>query len=123
MQHVFLVLVPATSLLGQKLFWNGNGLRLFANEGGRIRDRAMSAWFRDDATRFLLEGAVQIALNYVQRAGEIDDYTETCRFLVERVEFMIRQGHRNRLLLANRAISQFQRYRRARTIELSLMSG
>jgi hypothetical protein len=36
---------------------------------------------------------------------------------------MIRQGHRNRLLLANRAISQFQRYRRARTIELSLMSG
>jgi len=83
----------------------------------------MSAWFKDDAPPFLLEGAVQIALNYLERAGEIDDYTETCQFLVNKVEFMIRQGQRNRILLANRAISHFQRYRRARTIELSLMSG
>jgi hypothetical protein len=36
----------------------------------------MSAWFRHGATPFLLEGAVQIALNYLERAGEIDDYTE-----------------------------------------------
>jgi hypothetical protein len=36
---------------------------------------------------------------------------------------MIRQGQRNRLLLANRAITAFERYRMARTIELSLASG
>jgi hypothetical protein len=36
---------------------------------------------------------------------------------------MIRQGQRNKLLLANRAITAFQRYRSARAIELSLASG
>jgi hypothetical protein len=35
---------------------------------------------------------------------------------------MIAQGQRNRLLLANRAIVAYQRYRQARTVELSLVS-
>jgi predicted membrane chloride channel (bestrophin family) len=35
---------------------------------------------------------------------------------------MIAQGQRNRLLLANRAIAAYQRYKEARTIELSLVS-
>ena len=82
----------------------------------------MSAWFRDDAPALLMESAVEIAIDFLQRTGEIDDYDETCQFLVDKVAFMIAQGQRNRLLLANRAISAFQRYRRARTIELSLVS-
>ena len=32
------------------------------------------------------------------------------------------QGQRNRLLLANRAIAAYQQYRKARTIELSVVS-
>ena len=82
----------------------------------------MSAWFRDDRASLLMEGAIQIALNYLERSGEIDDYTETCQFLVDRLEFMIRQGQRNKLALANRAITAYQRYRSARTIELPLVS-
>jgi hypothetical protein len=81
----------------------------------------MSAWFRDDAPPELLEGAVRIAADYLQRTGEVDDPAETGQFLVSKIQFMISQGQRNRLLLANRAITAYQRYRKARTIEVSVV--
>ena len=74
--------------------------------------------FSYNTAALLLEDAVQIALDYLERAGEIDDYARTCRFLVERIEFMMRQGQCNKLVLANRAISAFERHRSAQTIEL-----
>jgi hypothetical protein len=82
----------------------------------------MPTQFRDGSP-LVMENAIQIALNFLERSGEIDDYTETCRFVADRVEFMMRQGQRNRLVLANRAIAAFQRYRAARTIEQSMASG
>jgi len=82
----------------------------------------MSAWFRDDAPPLLLEEAVRIAVDFLDRTGEIDDLGEACKFLVNKVGFMIAQGQRNRLLLANRAIAGYQRYRKARTVELSIAS-
>jgi hypothetical protein len=82
----------------------------------------MSAWFKDDAPPLLLENSVKIAVDFLERTGEIDDLSEACQFLVNKVGFMIAQGQRNRLLLANRAIAAYQRYRRARIIELSLVS-
>jgi hypothetical protein len=81
---------------------------------------AMSTWFREPP--LLMEDSVQVAIDFLERSGEIDDLDETFRFVVNQVGFMIAQGQRNKLLLANRAISAFQRYRRARTIELSLVS-
>ena len=83
----------------------------------------MSAVFNDESPALLAEGAIRIALNYLERSGEIDDYTETFEFLIAKIGFMIREGQRNKLLLANRAITAFERYRMARTIELSLASG
>ena len=80
----------------------------------------MSVWFRDDAPPFLLEESVKIAVDFLDRTGEIDDTGEACQFLVNKVDFMIAQGQRNRLLLANRAIAAYQRYREARTVELSM---
>jgi hypothetical protein len=71
------------------------------------------------ASPLLLQSSVQIALDYLDRAGEIDDYAEACQFLVNNVEFMMRQGQHNKLVLANRAISAFERERNARTIELT----
>jgi hypothetical protein len=82
----------------------------------------MSAWFRDDGSPSLLDESVKIAIDFLDRTGEIDDLGETCQFLVNKVSFMIAQGQRNRLLLANRAIAAYQRYRKARTVELSLVS-
>jgi hypothetical protein len=82
----------------------------------------MSVWFKDDAPPQLLEEAVKIAVDFLERTGEVDDLGKTCQFLVNKVEFMIAQGQRNRLLLANRAIAAYQRYRQERTVELSLVS-
>jgi hypothetical protein len=82
----------------------------------------MSVCFENEP-RFLAEHAIQIALNYLQLSGEIDDYAETREFLITTVGFMIRKGQRKKLLLANRAISAFQQHRNARTIEMSRASG
>jgi hypothetical protein len=85
--------------------------------------QAMSTRFSNNSADFgdtaslVMANAMQIALNYLQRSGEIDDYAETCEFLADKVESMMRQGQRNRLILANRAITAFQNYRTARTIE------
>jgi hypothetical protein len=83
----------------------------------------MSTWFRDDANPQLLVEARQIAWEFLERSGEIDEPGETGRFLTGKIEQMIGQGQRNRLALSNRAIAAFQDYRRARTIELALVSG
>jgi hypothetical protein len=82
----------------------------------------MSAWFRDDANPQLLMEAKQIAENFLERSGEIDDAWEASQFLTRKIEQMIGQGQRNRLALSNRAIAAFQDYRRARTIEPALVS-
>jgi len=67
----------------------------------------------------LLDQSVQIALDYLERSGEVDDASETCLFLTKKVEAMIARGQHSKLVLANRAIADFQRYRKARTIELT----
>jgi hypothetical protein len=81
----------------------------------------MTAWF-NQAPPLLLEESVKIAVDFLERTGEVDDVGETCQFLVNKVAFMIAQGERNRLLLSNRAITAYQRYRKARTVEASLVS-
>jgi hypothetical protein len=80
----------------------------------------MSVWFRD-APPFLLEESVEIAVDFLDRAGEIDNLEEARQFLADKVGFMIAQGERNRLLLANRAIAAYQRYREARTVEPAMV--
>jgi len=53
----------------------------------------MSTWFRDDnATPVLLEETIQIAWNFLEGAGEIDDPAEATRFLANKIEFMINGG-------------------------------
>jgi hypothetical protein len=81
----------------------------------------MSTWFNDSAYP-LLEEAKQIAWNFLERSGEIDDPGEASRFLANKIEFMIAQGQRSRLVLSNRAITAFLQYKKARTIELALVS-
>jgi hypothetical protein len=82
----------------------------------------MSTWFRDDASPQLLMEARQIAWEFLERSGEIDDPGEVNRFLIGKIEQMIGQGQRSRLALSNYAITAFREYRRARTIELTLIS-
>jgi len=69
-----------------------------------------------------LETALQIALHYFERAGEIDDYAEIRQFLADTIDLMMKQGQYNKLVLANRAISVYEKHRSERTIELTLVS-
>jgi hypothetical protein len=67
----------------------------------------MSTWFRDDASPQLLMEARQIAWEFLERSGEIDDPGEVNRFLIGKIEQMIGQGQRSRLALSNYAITAF----------------
>jgi hypothetical protein len=65
----------------------------------------------------LMEEASQIAWDYLERAGEIHDPELCSRVLIDSIELMVRQGVRSRLLLSNRAISQYMRYLEAHTLQ------
>ena len=59
----------------------------------------------------LLEDSFQIAWEYLERTGELADSAVASRFLSDTIETMIRRGQRSRLVLSNRAISAYQRFR------------
>ena len=59
----------------------------------------------------LLEESFQIAWEYLERTGELADSAVASRFLSDTIETMIRRGQRSRLVLSNRAISAYQRFR------------
>ncbi|MGY0571996.1 hypothetical protein ACTGJ9_013790 [Bradyrhizobium sp. RDM12] len=54
--------------------------------------------------------AYEIAFDFLARSGAIRDEFETCVFLVQRLTTMIEEGQTNRILMANRAISEHERY-------------
>jgi len=55
----------------------------------------------------LLEESVNIAWVYLERSGELGN-GDAARFLTDTIERMIRQGHRNRMFLANKAIARYR---------------
>ena len=65
----------------------------------------------------LMEQSVQIAWDYLERSGEIDDAEFCSRVLSGAIETMILQGVRSRLLLSNRAIDQYMLALQARTLK------
>ncbi|HXO70379.1 MAG TPA: hypothetical protein VN838_15545 [Bradyrhizobium sp.] len=62
----------------------------------------------------LIEYSIQIAWDYLERTGELDDPEIASKVLLDAVEAMIRQGVRSRLLLSNRAITAYQRFKQER---------
>jgi hypothetical protein len=56
----------------------------------------------------LIEKSIQIAWDYLERTGEIEDESEANRFLMRSVDQMVMQGERRRLMLANRAIDAYR---------------
>lgn len=61
--------------------------------------------------QFLVEDSIQIAWNYLERTGELDEPHIASRVILDAVESMIRTGVRSRLLLSNRAITAYQRFK------------
>lgn len=67
----------------------------------------------------LMEEAMQIAWDYLDRSGDIDDEERCGRILADSIKIMILQGVRSRLLLSNRAIDQYMRTLRARALQVA----
>jgi hypothetical protein len=61
--------------------------------------------------QFLVEDSIQIAWNYLERTGELETPDIASRVLLDAVEANLRQGVRSRLLLSNRAITAYQRFK------------
>lgn len=67
----------------------------------------------------LREQSIQVAWDYLERSGEIQDASSCSLFLSKYIEEMIRQGVRSRLLLSNRAIDQYKRATTVRCLEVA----
>jgi len=57
----------------------------------------------------LMEKSIEIAWDYLERSGQIQDPEFTSKFLLTSVEHNVRMGERRQLMLVNRAISDFER--------------
>jgi len=59
----------------------------------------------------LIEKAIQIAWDYLEQTGQIDDPEITSWLLLGTVEHLVRCGERRRLALSNGAIAAYERLR------------
>ena len=62
----------------------------------------------------LMENSIQIAWDYLERSGELGEPETAGRFLLDSVESMVRHGERRQLVLSNRAIDAYKRFRTER---------
>ena len=60
----------------------------------------------------LIEKAIQIAWDYLERTGELGEPEIASRFLLDTIEIMVRQGERRRLFLSNKAIDAYKKFKR-----------
>jgi len=59
----------------------------------------------------LKEKAIQIAWDYLEKTGQIDDPEIASWLLLDTVEHLVRCGERRRLALSNGAIAAYERLR------------
>ncbi|MDO8398354.1 MAG: hypothetical protein Q7T45_11100 [Bradyrhizobium sp.] len=62
----------------------------------------------------LMERSIQIAWDYLERSGELGEPEAASRVLLDSVELMVRHGERRQLVLSNRAIDAYKRFRTER---------
>jgi hypothetical protein len=58
----------------------------------------------------LIESSIEIAWDYLARTGELGNATVAGRVLLRSIETMVFCGERRRLMLANRAIIEYQKF-------------
>ena len=66
----------------------------------------------------LMETSIQIAWDYLDRTGELGEPEVAARVLLDAVEDMIRRGERRPLMLSNKAIDAYKRFRAERHLVL-----
>jgi hypothetical protein len=65
----------------------------------------------DEPLPILMESSMMIAWDYLERTGELGDPDAASRVLLDSIEGLIRNGERRKLMLSNKAIAAYQRYR------------
>lgn len=84
--------------------------------GTRRRSFAMS-----DTMQSIFADSFQIAWDYLEASGELGNPDTAAGHLLDTIEAMIRLGERRRLVLANKAIIGYQRFRaEQRTLAASI---
>jgi hypothetical protein len=71
----------------------------------------------------IVENALQIAWDFLERSGEITDAGEASRFLVQTITELVGKGERRRLMLSNLAIGAYRRRRSFRMNECLIVEG
>jgi hypothetical protein len=66
----------------------------------------------------LAENSMQIAWDYLARTGELGNPGVASTVLSNTIELMIRRGERRKILIANKAIDAYKRFRTERQLEL-----
>jgi hypothetical protein len=69
----------------------------------------------------LMEKSIQIAWDYLERSGELGEPETASRFLLDAIERMVRHGERRQLVLSNKAIDAYKRFRTER-VGIALVS-
>jgi hypothetical protein len=66
----------------------------------------------------LMENSIQIAWDYLERTGELGEPEVAGRFLLDTVEFLVRRGERRCLMLSNKAIDAYRKFKTERPLTL-----
>ena len=66
----------------------------------------------------LMENSIQIAWDFLEGTDELGDPEVAARFLTDAVEILIRRGETRKLMLANRAIDAYKRFKTERLLSL-----
>jgi hypothetical protein len=66
----------------------------------------------------LIENSLQIAWDFLERTGELGDPEVASRMLLESIETMVARGERRKLMLSNRAIDAYKRFKVERCLSL-----
>jgi hypothetical protein len=61
--------------------------------------------------QYIVAHSLEIAWDYLEATGELGNPDSAAEHLLDTIEAMIRQGERRPLLLSNKAIGSYQRFR------------
>jgi hypothetical protein len=61
----------------------------------------------------LVENSLQIAWDFLDASGEIEDPQQTAEVLLEAIKSLLLSGENRRLMLSNRAIDAFREFKQA----------
>ena len=78
----------------------------------------MTEFSKNESWPLLMENSIQIAWDYLEGTDELGDPEVAARFLTDAVEIMIQRGETRKLMLANRAIDAYTRFKVDRLLSL-----